>query len=75
MEKAIMNGKYKRPSSKSSERVKLISILKDELRKRAFDLAKSLESSGSGYRILDDNKNTAGHLRYQYYGECHLKYR
>ena len=54
-----MKGKYKRPSSKSSERLKLISILKDELRKKTFDLAKSLESSGSGYRVLDDNKNTA----------------
>ena len=25
--------------------------------KKTFDLAKSLENSGSGYRVLDDNKN------------------
>ena len=44
MEKEIMEGKCMRPISKSTERVKLIKILKDELRKKTFDLAKSLES-------------------------------
>ena len=53
-----MEGKYKRPIGKSAERLKLMSILTDELRKRTFELSKSLESSGSGYRQLD-GKNTA----------------
>jgi hypothetical protein len=59
MEKLIAQKKLKRPKSKKHERSKLLNILKKNCLNTIFQNAKELESSGSGYREIDGDTNTA----------------